>query len=77
MARADQPGNRGSLPYRKGRFSRIKPGNQDRIQEAVRQRNVDILWRSNVGNVRSTAGTLAVAGGPTRERRAPPMSESQ
>jgi thioredoxin reductase (NADPH) len=48
LALADQPGNRVTVSYRGEQFSRIKPGNLQRIEEALARRRVEILWKTNV-----------------------------
>jgi len=41
-------GNEVTISYRREAFSRIKPQNHDRIQDAVQAGMVDVLWRTNV-----------------------------
>jgi thioredoxin reductase len=36
LAVAEQPGNEVRMSYRKTSFSRIKPGNHERVEEAVK-----------------------------------------
>ena len=47
LALAEQ-GNEVTISYRRDSFSRIKPQNHDRVQEALRNGLIDILWRTNV-----------------------------
>jgi thioredoxin reductase len=58
LALAEQPGNQVSLAYRGDRFSRIKPGNLSRIDDAVARRRVEVLWSTNV--VEITPGDVLV-----------------
>lgn len=48
VALSEQEGNRVTLSYRRDRFSRLKPQNLDRIEQAVAARRIDVLWSSNV-----------------------------
>ena len=48
LALAEQPGNQVTMAYRGDRFSRIKPGNLSRIDDAVARRRVEVLWSTNV-----------------------------
>ncbi len=48
LALSEQQGNRVTISYRRDRFSRLKPRNLERIEEAVAARLVDVLWSSNV-----------------------------
>jgi thioredoxin reductase/NAD-dependent dihydropyrimidine dehydrogenase PreA subunit len=48
LALADQPGNRVTISYRGEQFSRIKPGNLTRIEEAIAQKRVQVLWKTTV-----------------------------
>jgi thioredoxin reductase (NADPH) len=45
---ANQPGNAVRLSYRKDSFSRIKPGNMERIEDAISRRQVEVLWSSSL-----------------------------
>jgi thioredoxin reductase (NADPH) len=48
LALSDQPGNQVTMSYRGERFNRIKPGNQTRIEDAIRRNRVRVLWKTNV-----------------------------
>lgn len=63
IALADQPGNEVSLSYRRDRFSRIKSGNQQRIDEAIRLGRVRVHWQTNVAEITEDAVVLSGAGG--------------
>ena len=54
IALADQPGNEVSLSYRQAQFSRIKSGNQRRIEEAMKAGKVKALWQTNLTEITST-----------------------
>lgn len=66
IALAEQPGNRVTLSYRRDRFSRIKPGNQQRIEAAAASGQVDILWKTNLVAIEPTAVRYAQDGGAER-----------
>lgn len=61
LALSDQPGNEVKMSYRGERFSRIKPGNLQRIEEAIARRCVEVLWKTNV--VEITAKTVVCKNG--------------
>ncbi len=48
LALAEQPGSDVKLSYRGDRFSRIKPGNLQRVEEALRQRRLEVLWSTRL-----------------------------
>ena len=48
LALAGQPANRVSLSYRGESFRRIKPGNHERIEAALREGVLEILWKTNL-----------------------------
>jgi thioredoxin reductase len=54
LALADQPGNEVSISYRKDQFSRIKPGNFERVTHAVESQRIDILWSTNLTAIEKT-----------------------
>jgi thioredoxin reductase/NAD-dependent dihydropyrimidine dehydrogenase PreA subunit len=67
IALSEQPGNEVRVSYRRDAFSRIKPGNQDRINQAMANGSVDVLWESTPHAIESNtvllekaAGTLSV-----------------
>ncbi len=55
LALSEQPGNTIRLSYRKENFSRIKPGNQVRIDEAIKVGSVEFLAGSNLTNITSSS----------------------
>jgi len=62
MALSEQPGNTVTLSYRKDKFSRIKPGNRTRLDEAVAQKRVRIAFNSNVVEIKDKEVVLDVEG---------------
>jgi thioredoxin reductase/Pyruvate/2-oxoacid:ferredoxin oxidoreductase delta subunit len=52
LALADQQGNRVTISYRGDRFNRVKPANLARIEDAVAKRKVDVLWKTNVVEIK-------------------------
>ena len=48
LALAEQKGNRVTISYRGEQFRRIKPGNLARIEDALAQHKVDVLWKTNL-----------------------------
>ena len=63
IALADQPGNQVSISYRQEKFSRIKSGNQQRIEAAIRAGKVTPLWQTNLTAISSTEVEYKNAGG--------------
>lgn len=63
IALADQPGNKVHISYRQEKFSRIKAGNQQRIEEAIRTGKVTPLWQTNLTAITSTEVAYKDAGG--------------
>ncbi len=51
LALSDQPETSVTVSYRKDQFSRIKPGNLTRIESAVSDGKVDILWSTNLTSI--------------------------
>lgn len=51
VALSEQPGNMVRLSYRKEAFSRIKPGNQERIEEAINRGKIEFLASSNLTEI--------------------------
>jgi len=45
---ARQPGNEVKISYRGESFSRIKPGNMERIEDAIARHRVEVMWSSNL-----------------------------
>jgi thioredoxin reductase/Pyruvate/2-oxoacid:ferredoxin oxidoreductase delta subunit len=52
LALADQPGNVVTISYRRNAFARIKPGNQKRVDDAIRHKKVEVLWSTNLVEIR-------------------------
>lgn len=48
LALAEQPGNDVKLSYRRESFSRIKPGNLQRVEQALQQRKLEVLWSTSL-----------------------------
>jgi len=66
LALADQPRNEVRISYRGDNFSRIKPGNLERIENAIAHERVEIIWSSQVQEIqvdsvvlRDQAGTVS------------------
>lgn len=66
MGLAHQEGNRVTLSYRKGEFSRLKDRNAKRISEHIDSRKLDVLFNSMPKEFRSGSVLIDVAG-QTRE----------
>ncbi|MGZ4815681.1 MAG: NAD(P)-binding domain-containing protein [Terriglobales bacterium] len=62
MGLANQAGNRVTLSYRQSTFSRIKERNAQRIEECIRRRKIDVLFNSNVLEVKPASVVLDVNG---------------
>ena len=65
LALADQPGNDVRISYRRESFSRIKPGNLDLIEEALARERIEVLWSSQVEEIRLDSILLKDASGKT------------
>jgi thioredoxin reductase/ferredoxin len=52
LALADQRGNQVTISYRRDAFGRIKPGNRTRIEDAIRHKKVQVLWSTNLVEIR-------------------------
>lgn len=63
LALSAQPGNEVKISYRKDQFSRIKPGNRERIEDAIAHRTVEVLWSSNLLEIKPDAVVLQVNSG--------------
>lgn len=59
LSLAEQPGNEVRISYRRETFARIKPRNQDRIQEAIERRRVDVLWKTQPREIQPESVVLA------------------
>lgn len=55
LALADQPGNKVTISYRRDSFARVKPENFERIERATAVGQVEILWRTNVIEIKPDA----------------------
>jgi thioredoxin reductase/NAD-dependent dihydropyrimidine dehydrogenase PreA subunit len=62
MALADTPGTTVTLSYRKDSFSRIKEGNEARIEKYMAGGSVRMLWESNVTEIHTDAVDIEVSG---------------
>lgn len=62
MGLAHQPGNRVTLSYRKGEFTRLKDRNSQRIREMIRKGRISVRFNSEVTQIREDAVTLSEAG---------------
>lgn len=61
------PQNRVTLSYRKDKFSRLKPKNNQNLEEAVSKNKLDVLLNSNVMLIGETAVSLQFEDGKTME----------
>jgi len=68
LALADQPGTDVKMSYRKEAFSRIKPKNLDLINEAIGRGKVEVLWSTNLVEIKPDS-VLYVNGGGTQTLR--------
>jgi thioredoxin reductase len=62
MGLAHQKGNKVTLSYRKGNFSRIKERNMQRIQECMRSAKVDVVFNSIPVEIKDDSAVLGVNG---------------
>jgi len=62
MGLGNQIGNRVTLSYRKGEFSRIKERNRQRIEESIRQNKVRVIFNSTPVEINETAVVLDING---------------
>lgn len=69
IALGEQQGNVVTLSYRKPAFSRIKSRNEARIQEAVRDGKVTVLFESNVVRIEQDCVVLNVKQGASESER--------
>ena len=46
------------MSYRREAFSRIKPGNQERVGEAIANGSVDVVWQSTPQTIESDSVIL-------------------
>lgn len=69
LSLAEQPGNQVRMSYRGDAFSRIKPGNHERVRRALDAGALEVLWGTTPCGITPDAVTLAGAGGA--EQRVP------
>lgn len=58
--------NKVTLSYRKSSFSRIKPDNSSRLNEAIDRGKIEVIYTSNVTRIEEKEITLEVGGSPQR-----------
>lgn len=51
VALAEQPDNQVRISYRRDKFGRIKPGNRDRVTEAIERGLLEVHWSTNVARI--------------------------
>jgi len=64
MGLAHQPGNKVTLSYRSATFSRIKERNQQRIDECIKKKELEVLFNSSPTEIKEGFVTMDVAGTP-------------
>jgi len=57
LALSDQAGNQVTISYRGEQFSRLKPDNLRRIEDAIRRNRVRVLWKTTVVEIAPTSVT--------------------
>jgi thioredoxin reductase len=67
MGLAHQPGNKVTLSYRKGEFSRLKERNTKRIEEHIKTKKIEVLFNSIPTEFRKGSALIDVGGGEIRE----------
>lgn len=65
MGLAVQPGNRVIISYRKGSFNRIKARNLQRIEDNLRNGNIEVAFNSNPLEFKPGSVVLETKGGPS------------
>lgn len=68
LAMADQAGTQVKMSYRKEAFSRIKPKNLERINEAIDRGKVEVLWSTNLVEIKPDSVLYRNGGGTERLR---------
>lgn len=63
MALAEQPGNRVRLSYRKDKFSRLKSGNQKKLQAAIEEKQIEFLAATELTEIQPDNVQYRDAGG--------------
>lgn len=61
---ASQPGNTVTLSYRREGFVRLKDKNEQRINELMNLKKVNVLFNSNIGEIKSKSVKLVTQDGP-------------
>jgi thioredoxin reductase/NAD-dependent dihydropyrimidine dehydrogenase PreA subunit len=61
LACAEQPRTEVSLSYRGGAFNRIKPRNRERLEQAQRERRLEVILNSEVRSIAADSVALAQA----------------
>ena len=51
LSLSEQPGNQVRISYRRETFSRIKPKNHERVQEAIDRRSLEVLWTTHPAEI--------------------------
>jgi len=72
LALSEEEGSRVTVSYRGDRFTRIRPANHDRIEAAIREGRVRVLWGTNPVEVAADHVVLEDSGG---ERRSLPNDQ--
>jgi len=65
LALSEERGTHVALSYRRDRFSRIKPGNRDRIEEAIQRGRIEVRWSTEVFRIEPRRIWLTEEGGHT------------
>jgi len=60
-----QPGNEVRISYRKSAFSRIKPRNRERVDAAVRDERIEVLWETEPAEIGADRVALKAERGAT------------
>jgi thioredoxin reductase/ferredoxin len=58
LSLSGQPGNEVKIAYRRDSFARIKPGNMERIEDAIKRHQVEVLWSTNLLEIKPDAVVL-------------------
>ena len=62
LAISEEPDTTVRISYRRDRFSRIKPGNRERIDEAIRTGRVDVRWGTTLASIEQDRVWMAANG---------------
>ncbi|MGW8282287.1 MAG: NAD(P)-binding domain-containing protein, partial [Gemmatimonadota bacterium] len=63
LALTEQPGNEVRISYRGEGFRRVKPKNQERVEEALAAGSLEILWNTNLVRIEPEAVVYRNGGG--------------